>query len=982
MDRPDALIDADAHFRQFTQLAAQLCQAPIATLTLVDPLGHRVAAHTGADAIKPALLQQWAAQLPPSSSLQTVDAGGHFHFCTATPVWTPAGGLAAVLWVMDPQPRTLDAAQAAALASLAEQVQVLLQAQLSEQQYRRLFDDNPLPMWVQAASSQRILAVNSAAIEHYGYSEAEFLALPSYAALHAQGHRLSETGTAEDPVFWEVARHRSKYGRGMEVELSTRPMLFNGQPARMVMVYDITMRLDSERELARLRRAQRMLTACNEALVRTVSEAALLEAVCQIAVEMGGYTTAWIGFAEHDAAKTIRAAAHVGAHGRELNSWPFSWSVDAPTGQGPAGRTVRSGALVFVPDLSQDRSFDAWLAQNPVPRPHSAVCLPLRNGSETFGVYYLSASEAQEIGKDELELLQQLANDIAFGIDHLRAQAVQREADARIRDQASLLDKAQDAIVVRGIDHRVLYWNKSAERLYGWTAAEVLGQSVVARLYPNPATFAAAIRAVMEQGEWNGEIQQQRKDGSQMVVEARWTLVRDAQDQPHSVMAVNTDVTQRKVAEREVQKLAFYDPLTQLPNRQLLMDRLTHAVATSQRNGQGGALLYIDLDYFKTLNDTLGHAQGDLLLQQVAQRLCSSVRQADTVGRLGGDEFVVILEDLAPDARGTGVLAKHIAEKVLLALGAPYLLDSQEHRSTCSIGIAPYGREADTVGELLKQAGIAMQQAKDAGRNTAVFFDPQLQAEVIARAALEADLRLAVARDEFFLHYQSQHDVQGRMTGVEALVRWRHAQRGMVSPAAFIPLAEETGLILEIGQRVLSQACTLLAQWGQRAETRHLTMAVNVSSRQFKHADFVQQVMDTLAATGAQPGQLKLELTESLLVDDIEQTIARMETLKARGVGFSLDDFGTGYSSLSYLKRLPLDQLKIDQSFVRDVMTDPNDAVIARTIIGLGQSLGLNVIAEGVETAEQRDFLAEHGCPAFQGYLFARPVPGDQLPLP
>ncbi|MEO5794172.1 MAG: EAL domain-containing protein [Rhodoferax sp.] len=272
-----------------------------------------------------------------------------------------------------------------------------------------------------------------------------------------------------------------------------------------------------------------------------------------------------------------------------------------------------------------------------------------------------------------------------------------------------------------------------------------------------------------------------------------------------------------------------------------------------------------------------------------------------------------------------------------------------------------------------------MYQAKGAGRNTLGFFDPQLQAEVSARAVLEADLRQAVAQNEFFLHYQSQHSAQGGMTGVEALVRWWHPQRGMVSPAAFIPLAEETGLILELGRQVLLQACTLLADWGQQAGTQQLTMAVNVSSRQFKHADFVQQVMDTLAQTGANPRQLKLELTESLLVDDIEQVITKMEALQAQGVGFSLDDFGTGYSSLSYLKRLPLDQLKIDQSFVRDVMTDPNDAVIARTIIGLGQSLGLNVIAEGVETADQRDFLAQHGCQAFQGYFFARPLPAEQL---
>jgi diguanylate cyclase (GGDEF)-like protein len=411
----------------------------------------------------------------------------------------------------------------------------------------------------------------------------------------------------------------------------------------------------------------------------------------------------------------------------------------------------------------------------------------------------------------------------------------------------------------------------------------------------------------------------------------------------------------------------------------LLMDRMGQALASAQRRQQGGALLFIALDNFKTLNDTLGNDQGDLLLQQVAQRLNSCVRSVDTVARLGGDEFVVMLEELSQNPEELARDALGVGEKILAMLAVPYALKGYQYRSTPSIGIAPFEGDQTSVGELLKQADLAMYQAKTAGRNTLRFFSPEMQAVVTARAALEEDLRSALVQDEFLLHYQPQVNQTGQCVGVEALVRWAHPQRGMVSPAQFIPLAEETGLILPLGRWVLHHACTLLARWQDEPQLAHLTMAVNVSSRQFRHASFVDDVARVLAITGAPSGKLKLELTESLLVEDMETTIATMAALRSYGVGFSLDDFGTGYSSLSYLKRMPLDQLKIDQSFVRDLLTDPNDAAIVDTIIALSRSLGLEVIAEGVETPEQRDLLARAGCHLYQGYLFSRPLPTDLL---
>ena len=578
---------------------------------------------------------------------------------------------------------------------------------------------------------------------------------------------------------------------------------------------------------------------------------------------------------------------------------------------------------------------------------------------------------------------------ILMGVGSLFARSILKKNEAfelqlarsnrALQHQASLLNKARDAIIVHGMDQRILLWNASAERLYGWTEAEALGRSRQELASSNNAWFEAATAGVMERGEWNGEVAKQRKDGSALTVESRWTLVRDDDGQPQSIFAIDTDITERKAAEHEIELLAFYDPLTLLPNRRLLMDRLQQALVANARSRHAGALLFIDLDNFKTINDTLGHDTGDLLLRQAAVRLVNCVRASDTVARLGGDEFVVMLLGLNDNPEEAVIQAKTVGEKIVGAFSQPYQIAGIEHLCTSSIGITMFKDQQDSVGELLKRADLAMYQAKAAGRNTMRLFDPVMQTEITTRVALEADLRQAMPRDEFLLHYQPQVDGNGHMTGVEALLRWQHPRHGLVSPVEFIPLAEDTGLILPLGLWVLETACAQLAAWASRAETAQLNIAVNVSVQQFRHPHFVAQVMKVLDHSAANPHRLKLELTESLMVNDMDLTIAKMTALKGHGVSFSLDDFGTGYSSLSYLKRLPLDQLKIDQSFVKDVFTDPNDAVIARTIVALAQSLGLAVIAEGVETEAQRDFLAGHGCHAYQGYLFSRPLPIDKL---
>jgi diguanylate cyclase (GGDEF)-like protein/PAS domain S-box-containing protein len=989
--------------------------------------------------------------------------------------------------------------------------------------------------------------VNGAAARMLGYEVHEVLGKNMHRLVHYrhadgspypieqcpmfQSSRSGHSSRRDDELFWR------KDGTAFPVEYASYPIMDGGKAiGSVVTFFDITERRQAEQELVRIGRALQMRNACNELLIRATDEAGLLTEICRLARDIGGYSLAWVGYAQDDSGRSVATVAHAGgASDADLvDAIHVSWSAERADGQGPAGKTMRSGMPTVLEDISAELGHRPWFALAQQRGYHGLACLPLRENGRTFGLLALFSSEVRPVPAEEIELLQALADDLAFGIENIRAQVERRriqaavikmaagvsapsdteffeqlahnmadavgaqaailvqlhpssartartiavvmdgaaqpnfdyalagmpcdqvlaagawveheqvaeryrdtvlgpfgmqayvgrrldnaagqavgllcvlfreplrqarfipstlqifatrvaaelerrQADARIRKQASLLDKAQDAIMVRAIDHRILFWNKSAERLYGWTAQEAVGRSGEELLCHDTAAFADASRKLGEQGEWSGEFLQRRKDGSMFTVESRWTLVHDDDGLPQSVLCIDTDITRRKEAEREIQHLAFYDPLTQLANRQRLLDRLQDALETSRRARTTGALLFIDLDNFKALNDTLGHDKGDQLLQQVGQRLNRCVRNADLVARLGGDEFVVMLQGLSRNAGNAAAAAKAMGERILAALAEPYQLGEHGQLSTPSIGATIFHEHDTDVGELLKRADLAMYQAKMAGKNTMRFFDPDMQKVVLARAALEADFRLALQDSQLVLHYQPQVRLDGRVIGAEALVRWQHPQRGMVSPSEFIPLAEETGLVLPMGRWVLETACAQLVAWSRLPHSAHLTLAVNVSARQFGQPDFVAQVSAVLARAGADPRKLKLELTESLLVENVDETVEKMSALKALGVGFSLDDFGTGYSSLAYLKRLPLDQLKIDQSFVRDVLTDANDAAIARTIVALGQSLGLAVIAEGVETEAQRDFLARHHCDAYQGYLYSRPLPALQF---
>ena len=576
---------------------------------------------------------------------------------------------------------------------------------------------------------------------------------------------------------------------------------------------------------------------------------------------------------------------------------------------------------------------------------------------------------------------------------NLRVNALPEHRAAELWLLQASMAKLHDIVVITKVDvqanpvHKIVYVNEAFEKHTGYSQQDVIGRSP-GLLQGQGSQYLELnrIRLALEQSQpVHAELINYKKDGTLFWIELDIAPINNAEGIATHWVSAARDITQRKIAEEEIEYLAFYDPLTQLPNRQMLMERLERALSQGDNRIKNepvhitGALMFIDLDNFKVLNDTLGHATGDMLLRKAATRLGACVRLSDTVARLGGDEFVVMLESLPEQALAATEYSRGVAQKILLALSEPYDLAGHQHESTCSIGVALFSKRQQNMSDLLKQADLAMYQAKASGRNSVCFFDPAMQALATANATLNSELRQSLRKQEFVLHYQPQVGREGRMFGVEALIRWQHPERGLVYPNDFIAQAEDSGLILPLGKWALVTACAQLALWAVRADTRHLSIAVNVSVRQFLHPEFVDLVMMTIKESGINANRLKLELTESLLATGIDVTIAKMGMLKDAGVTLSIDDFGIGYSALSYLKHMPLDQLKIDRVFVKDILSDPNDAAIARTIVGLAQSLGLGVVAEGVETEAQRELLARFGCECYQGHLFCPALPIEAL---
>jgi diguanylate cyclase (GGDEF)-like protein/PAS domain S-box-containing protein len=870
---------------------------------------------------------------------------------------------------------------------LAELLSMQIHLRTSQSRQNALFAASPDAILISDAQGV-ITQANQQVESLFGYTAEELIGqaievlVPE--SLRAE-HPKRRTTFADSPTIrrmghgMEVKALR-KDGNQVDVEVSLSRIETDQSIFFVSAVHDISERKQDEDRIRKLNHLYAALSHCNKAIVRCTGVEELFPKICHDVVAFGGMKLAWIGMVD-ESSQRITPVASYGAAQDFLDSIQISIANDSH-GQG-AGAVVRDDQPLWFQDYLHDDRTAPW--QDAAKRfgLASAASLPLHRDGKVVGVFTLYAAEINAFDEDTRTLLLEMEVDISFALDNFAREVARKAAEKTLQDNveqlriAATVFESQEAMLITDSNSVILSVNRAFTEITGYAREEAIGQTP--RLLKSDRHSAAFYREMWESlhriGVWQGEVWDRRKNGE---VYPKWltiSAVKNASGTVTHYVGTHFDITERKKDEAKIEELAFFDQLTGLPNRTLLLDRLRQAMTVSERTGSFGALLLLDLDKFKTLNDTLGHEMGDELLKQVAKRLATCVRAGDTVARLGGDEFLVMLANLSVSEVDAANQAEAVADKVMAALNQTYQLGDVAYLSTPSIGVTLFRDHLTSIDDLTKQADLAMYKAKAAGRNLIRFFDPAMEIAVMERAALDKDLRQALQEKQFLLHYQPQIAGDSQLTGAEVLVRWQHPQRGMVSPADFIPMAEETGLILPLGHWVLETACAQLARWATRPGMEHLTLAVNVSAHQFREPDFVAKVQKVVAQTGANPRRLKLELTESMLVDNVDDIIAKMFMLKASGIGFSLDDFGTGYSSLSYLKRLPLDQLKIDQSFVRDVLSDPNDAAIARTVVALAQSLGLGVIAEGVETEAQKDFLASSGCHAYQGYFFSRPLP-------
>lgn len=773
---------------------------------------------------------------------------------------------------------------------------------------------------------------------------------------------------AKDGAWFWYANH----GKIIDTGGQKRGRRFIGITFRI----DDRKRKDAEREV--LTRALTLLSECSTILIHAGVEQVFLDAICKLAVETGGYMLAWVGYPENDEAKSVSIRARSGHEDGYLDSVKVTWS-DAVLGQGPAGTALKTAATVVNHDYESNKNMTPWREAASKRGFRASTALPLIIKGRVFGVFNVYAADPCSFSNAEVALLEELASNLSYGIETIRTREENSQAQLALKKEneknLALLRNASDGIHILDTEGNIIEVSDSFCAMLGYRREEMIGMNVSqwdAALCENDLRKMLR-QQLAQRSRLQFETRHRCKNGAILDVEVSGNAL--TLDGKPVVFNSSRDISARKNAEEKIHTMAFFDALTTLPNRRLLMDRFHLTMSASARSGHYGAVLVIDIDRFKTVNDVRGHDFGDLLLAEIASRIQSCVSDVDTVARLGGDEFVVLLAQIDEQVDAASQKAALTSEKIRAALTRPYHIKGNEQHSSPSIGVSLYLGNEDLPEVLLRQADIAMYKAKDAGRNTVRFFNPDMQLAVETHAALEADLRRAIPGRQLHLYYQIQVDSDQRAIGAEALVRWIHPERGIVSPMRFIPIAEESSLIFDIGGWVLESACSQLAAWAGVEKTRYLTMAVNVSAQQFKQADFVEMVAATLTRHKVEASRLKLELTESVVLNDVNDVVSKMYALKALGVSLSMDDFGTGYSSLAYLKKLPLDQIKIDQSFVRDITTDPNDAVMVKTIIDLAMNFRLHVIAEGVETESQLAFLKRHGCMAYQGFLFSRPVP-------
>ena len=740
-------------------------------------------------------------------------------------------------------------------------------------------------------------------------------------------------------------------------------------------------RQHAQRLLHRTLRARTVQSACNHVMVHAADEPTLLRDMCRSIVEAGKYKLASIAYAHPDGA--LRPMAQAGEGNAAFVDIPGRTAdqLDHDYGWGGAYTALQLGIARIVPDILLDTTLRAWHSEAIQLGLRASLSLPMFEQDRAFGILTIYESEAHTFDDEEVVLFQELANDIAYGVIGLRTKIARADAERALRKSQGFSQATIDAlaahILVLDEAGTILMVNRS---LCDFCGRDPTGENylAVAESTGGPTerdatAFADGIRAVMQNQVAQFTLEY---PGSALLGE-HWfhgKITRFGDDEQLRIVVAHEEITERKNHESHIEYLATHDGLTGLANRALLSDRLAQAIRQARRDQGRVALMFLDLDRFKNVNDSLGHAVGDLLLVAVADRLGKLVRREDSLARLGGDEFVILLARVHDPQN-----VSNIAAKIIEAFNTPFLIDGRQMYVSTSIGATIFPDDSDDIQTLYRNADTAMYRAKEASGNTFHFYSKDMSVRAIERSNLEDAMRQAIKCNEFELYYQPKASIEtGKIVGAEALLRWNHPTLGMVLPSHFIPLAEETGLIVPIGALALQFACAENKAW-QDAGLPPMCISVNLSARQFRQPELVEMIATILRNTGLDAQYLELELTESLVMGNAELFIEKLQALKAMGVQLAIDDFGTGYSSLIYLKRFPIDTLKIDREFIRDIATDPDDAAITRAVISLGQSMNLNVIAEGVETEAQLHYLAEHGCNQIQGYYISEPMPAAQF---
>jgi diguanylate cyclase (GGDEF)-like protein/PAS domain S-box-containing protein len=857
-----------------------------------------------------------------------------------------------------------------------------LALQARESRLLRHFYDLPfIGMAVTSPSSKRWLKFNDRLCEMFGYTREELAAKNWAEMTHPEDldgdlAEFERVLRGESEGYAMDKRFIRKDGAVVYVSMDVKCVRnANGTVDYFVtMLSDITARRAAEAKIRRMTSLYAALSQCNQAIVRAGSEAELFPQVCRDAIEFGGMKMAWIGMIDA-ASKAVSPVASFGAGTDYLDGLSISVDADAATGRGPTGIALSEDHPFWCQDFIHDPRTAPWHELGASHGWAASAALPLHRGGKVVGSFNLYASEINAFDEAAQNLLTEMALDISYALDNFEREAERRRAAAQLALAAKVFEQSSEGISITDADCNIVTVNQAFTTITGYSEAEVLGRNprILASGRHDKDFYRVMWNAINTGGSWEGEIWNRRKDGSVFPEWLSISRVLDSDGRVTEYIGIFSDITEHKKAEEDILRLAHFDALTGLPNRALLNDRVSHALSIAQRSQKPMAVLFLDLDHFKNINDTLGHHVGDELLVEMAKRLQSLVREEDTVSRLGGDEFVLLLP--TSDVAG----AAHVAEKLLETVARRYEHEQHELVITASIGIAMYPEDGEDFEALAKYADMAMYRAKHDGRNRYRFFTQEMQARSSRNLQLENALRRALERGQLQLHYQPQIAVgNGRVIGVEALLRWTHPELGNVSPAEFVPIAEDSGQIAAIGEWVLRTAVRQMRTWMDRG-IAPMIVAVNLSAVQFRQPSLPELVTRIVTEENLPPQYLELELTEGVAMDDPLAAIAVMNELHRRGIRMSIDDFGTGYSSLSYLKRFKVYKLKIDQSFVRNLTKDPEDKAIVNAVISLAKSLGLQTIAEGVETEAQLAFLREQGCHEIQGYYYSKPLPPDQL---